>query len=515
MSTFKRLVTLLLVVVLTATCAGIAVAEEPETLTCFVDYTWFPIDTWTGIIPKAITEATGIQLDVTVSTDDTQLGLMIASGDLPDLIYTWYNGANSLQLMNSDLCYSYEDLVAEYCPDWDIEGEFGAQINTMRSLSTDGKYYTLLDGFESKEAWDATYGTPTAPNLYYRKDILDAMGLEEPKTVDDMLNIFAKVKEAYPDMIVCGLIPTHFVGVFLRWAGLPGGQNGFVIEDGKAVYNVNHSKYYDAMKFVNSLYRKGYFIDENFIYTNENDMFKLMSEDKLFSMTHCGALNNNIMDNYNAQSNPDAVWYPCGDLSGGVAQTQVATGGGWTATYITKNCENPEAAIKLMRYLFTDGLMTSLLGREGTDWWYDDNGNVVLSDELIASYTAEGDEAYINKYQWRYAFGCSAPQQCFVQNYIAASDEKMSEICSSLKATYKWLDELNYTTVAADSDEAVIKTKLDEYIKSAETRMIMAKTDEEFDEIYNTMMSVCETIGLSTLETTVNAQIETGMTANK
>lgn len=515
MSKLNRMLSLVLAIAMIAACSCFAVAEEePVTLSCYIDYTWFPIDTWEGIIPQAITEATGVQMDVTVATDSSQLGLMIASGDLPDLIYVWYNSGNSVSLMSDDLCYAYEDLVEEYCPDWNIEEEFGAQIDTMRALSPDGKYYTLLDGFESEAAWAASYGVPIFGNLYYRKDLLDAMGLEAPETVDDVLNMFAKAKETYPDRVTCGLIPTHFIGVFQLWAGMPGSVNGFVIQnDGTAVYQINHEQYYDSMKFVNSLYREGYFMDENFVYTDENDTFKLMSEDKLFSMTHCATNNYNVMNDYNRQSNPDAEWYPCGAMPS-EAEVQAASGGGWTATYITKNCKNPEAAIKLMRYLYTDGLMTSLCGREGIDWWYDENGEVVLSDELIASYTAEGSDSYINKYQWRYAFGVSAPQQSLVGDYIAAGDEQMQTINKSLKVLYKQYDELNYVSLDPDSDESVIKTKLDEYISSAGKRMIMAQTDEEFDDIYNTMMADCEKIGVARLEETVNAQIREGM-ANK
>jgi len=517
MKNLRRILSMLLALAMLAAGGLFAVAEtEPITLTCYVDYTWFPIDSWDGIIPKAITEATGVQLDVTVASDETQLGLMIASGDLPDLIYCWYNGANSVQLMSDDLSYAYEDLIAQYCPDWDVEAQFGSVIKTMSSLSPDGKYYTLADGFTSDEAWAASAGSPVIANFYLRADLLEAMDMEEPKTVDELLEILEAAKETYPEKVTCGLIPTHFVSVFERYMGLPQGGNGFIrMEDGTLVHTLNHPNYYDAQKFINSLYRAGYFIDENFIYTNENDMFKLVSEDKLFSMTHCQTIFGDVLNGYNAQSNPDARWICLDTLSGGnpdgFAETQNATGSAWSATYITKSCKNPEAAIKLMRYLFTDGLMTSVCGREGIDWWYDENGALVLSDELVASYSAEGSESYINKYQWRYAFGVSQPQQNMVPDYIAAGSERLREINSNFQKTYKHYEELNYVNLDPSSDEAVIKAKIDEYVTSARVRMIMATSDEEFDAIYNKMMEDCETMGLSDLEAAINEQVAAAM----
>ena len=51
-------------------------------LTVWLNHTWYPTDEFVGIIPDAIREKTGVTLDPTRAVDESQLGLMIASGDL-------------------------------------------------------------------------------------------------------------------------------------------------------------------------------------------------------------------------------------------------------------------------------------------------------------------------------------------------------------------------------------------------------------------------------------------------
>lgn len=78
----KVLVSMLCASMIGSMMTGMTVsADEPVTLDLYLDFTWFPTDSWTGIIPETLTENGGVTFDVTRSADDSQLGLMIASGD--------------------------------------------------------------------------------------------------------------------------------------------------------------------------------------------------------------------------------------------------------------------------------------------------------------------------------------------------------------------------------------------------------------------------------------------------
>ena len=60
--------------------------DEIITLKLFCDEVWWPYTDWSGRIPDIVTEKFGIKFEVTVPTDVNQLNMMIASGDLGDLV---------------------------------------------------------------------------------------------------------------------------------------------------------------------------------------------------------------------------------------------------------------------------------------------------------------------------------------------------------------------------------------------------------------------------------------------
>ncbi|MGO4273388.1 ABC transporter substrate-binding protein, partial [Paenibacillus sp. TAF58] len=111
-----------------------AKSNEVKELSLFIDASWYPVKEWTGAVAEKITEKTGIKLKVTVATDDKQLPLMIASGDLPDLVFT---NANIERMSDSKLSYPWNELIEKYAPDFKID-PIRIAIHTM----DDGNFYT-------------------------------------------------------------------------------------------------------------------------------------------------------------------------------------------------------------------------------------------------------------------------------------------------------------------------------------------------------------------------------------
>lgn len=65
-------------------------AQEPATkLTLFVDESWWPYDTWEGAIPEEFNKRANVEIEVTRAADDNQLTLMVASGDMTDLVCSY------------------------------------------------------------------------------------------------------------------------------------------------------------------------------------------------------------------------------------------------------------------------------------------------------------------------------------------------------------------------------------------------------------------------------------------
>ena len=153
-----------------AATTATAPAEETE-FSLFINMTWYWTDQWSGIIPDDLTEKTGVKFNVTRATDDKQLGLMIASDDLPDVVYT---DVELNRLSDEKYCYDYGDLIANYAPDWQ-PGE--TQVMIAKTKSKDGKYYYIPNEVASVEKLrNAKSGAPNFGSLCIRQDILDALG---------------------------------------------------------------------------------------------------------------------------------------------------------------------------------------------------------------------------------------------------------------------------------------------------------------------------------------------------
>ena len=63
------------------------IAEEPVTLTMFVDETWWPYEKWEGAIPEQFNLNANVRIEVTRAADANQLPLMVASGEMPDIVF--------------------------------------------------------------------------------------------------------------------------------------------------------------------------------------------------------------------------------------------------------------------------------------------------------------------------------------------------------------------------------------------------------------------------------------------
>jgi len=163
---------------------------KPVELSMFVDATWYPFQDWTGEIPELITKATCVKPKVTVATDDKQLALMVASGDLPDLVVSF----NFKLMSDGKLSLPYNEIFPKYAPDVTFD-----PVKILVNTVNDGNYYAIRNDFSSEAEWKANpYAHMMTPGLAMRKDILEELGNPAMKSLQDLDNVFAEVKKRHP-----------------------------------------------------------------------------------------------------------------------------------------------------------------------------------------------------------------------------------------------------------------------------------------------------------------------------
>lgn len=474
--------------------SGSSDSNKPVKLSVYVNFTWFWNNKFEGIIPQEITKETGVTLDPTVTTDASQLGVMIASGDLPDLVYT-----DSMidRLSNSDISYSWNDLIKSYTPDWKIDPT--AEM-VAKSYSTDGNFYTLLNASSTDEDWkNAKAGCPTLGSLYYRQDIVDAVGGPQINTLDDYLAVLAKVKQKYPDMLPLTMETTFMMDVFKGWlipGWLPITSGMMQTDDNKIIHYTSSPQYEDFLKFMNNMYRKGYIKPDNFAYKDQNQTDDLVNNNKAFSYTfQTGDAAPGYTKACKENGSKDTLWVQAKPLVSDAKYCTVGTG--WAGAFITKNNKDPKKSIQLMEWMFSDkGQRLTEWGREGIDYKLDSNGVPVFSQDWINS--RDGKDFY-TKYNPEWYFGINEVTEA--TGRASGISQNATDVMSEIRKNIHIETAPALVEPKGDSNDAVLLNQIETYVKNQEVKVILSKNDGEFNSNFSSMKSTLEKMGLQGLET--------------
>ncbi|MFA9379620.1 MAG: extracellular solute-binding protein [Acetanaerobacterium sp.] len=456
----------------------------------FIDFTWYDTDQFEGIIPEEITRQTGVTLVPTKAVDSMQLGVLVASDDLPDFVYT-----DQLRdrLSNPKISYAYNELIDQYAPDFEPSSD---QIMVAKSFSSDDNYYTILNASSTEEEWHAAKaGCPTLASLIYRKDILDEINMPMT-TLDEYVSVLGKVKEKYPDMIPLTM-EYSFMTDFFRsniiphW--IPTTESMLEMDDHTIKHQTSIPEYQDYLKFMNNLYRKGYISADNFAFTDGTQSEELMKTNKTFSMSFMTGdrdtlLTTDLIGNGFNGNFEHAL--PMSDLS------YYTPGTGWAGVYITRNNVDPARSIKLMQWMFSpEGQRITQWGREGQEYEMDENGVPAFSEEWL---NARADGTMTQKYNPNFYFGISGVVEAIgrASGISESANAAMNAVRSNLSVSVI----PGLVSPRSDSDEKIKMDQIFETVKNQETKIYLSETDEAFNANVDELYSKLDHIGLKQME---------------
>ena len=327
-----------------------------------------------------------------------QLRLSIAAGDIPDMFIVT-NQNDLVQLAESDLIMPIDDVVDQYFTTWDkeIQNSDGGMLYEMAKY--DGQCYGIPCNISD---------TDTFSYIWLRKDWMEALKLEAPKTMDDLKNIMVKFQEAKlgGNDATYGLLidKTLYYATRGLFAGYKAYPEFWVKEDGKLVWGGTQDNVKKALTYLNGLYRDG-LLDKEFITQSNNDAKALMLNSQVGVIYAGHWLAHDLQKLHEQDENSDwmCVALPSEDGSP-VEQYLTPNKRGWIV--INKNYEHPEVAAKI-RALCTFVAQGGVC--DGT-WWFSndqaqtlepfqasvsswDNYNTYLN--LLECYKAGGDTSVL------------------------------------------------------------------------------------------------------------------------
>ena len=454
----------------------------------FNDETWWPYTVWEGRIPEKISEKTGVTFEVTTAADSTALNLMIASGDLGDIILTSDNAKIS-RLQNSDMCYNLDELAQ-------MAGEESFDVHpVLRLVNTadDGNMYTIMCGY-SPDYYMAEYPKAVfeTTGLVVRDDLYEELGSPEINNLDDFEALLAAAKEKFPDVVPFMYNYTHTNAIIKMLLGSDAPIGGFLDVDGHAKAFIEDPVLEDYYELMNDWYLKGYMTDENFAFTNDSDDSDYMAAGKLFAL----AKYSNTADEMSKTLTEAGCDYGLVQLTDIIANQPGAkhlqTTAGWRGLFVPKSCSDPVAAYNFMKFMYSEeGQCLSLWGEEGVDWnWDEDHSYPVLNYDFESVNEADG----MKYWGWIYHDG--------VRNTLpgygnAGQTFKAREVATAISETNPVLGMLR---MGADSEEQTIMNNLVELYNNMTAQIITAPSAEESKAKYQEMMDTAASMGIDKLD---------------
>lgn len=291
---------------------------------------------------------------------DTNVSMAISMGSLPDIMVVSSQDEVE-QLVGAGLI---EDLTESYnnCISDRIRKMYESYGDSLKDMVTyDGKIMALPET-------NITDG----PNLVWlRKDWMDKLGLSEPHTIDDVVNIVKHFisedpgnngEDAAGKPNTVGLaVDTDVTGecgysseflldiIFACFGAYP--KQWIMNDDGEIVYGSVTDEAKEALSYINSLYNQGV-IDNDFLLRTSTNICELIENGLCGSFFGPWWAPNNPLANA-VSKNPDADWQPY----------LIATDSDGTTSYhsqnpcykyvvVRKGYEHPEIAAKMISVMF-------------------------------------------------------------------------------------------------------------------------------------------------------------------
>ena len=485
-----------------------------------------------------------------ISGDSQKFSVLLAGGDLPDIVYSNYaqQGVDSASLISSGQLIPLDDLIEEYGPN--IKANFPVRLEFSKKYASNGQdkiyYIPVLCYEEDPEHPDISY-TIENVGLEVRWDVYRAIGCPEIETTDEFLEVLKEMQDYARENDLADGKQIYAISGWSDWGLWPwwlanARELGWLDLNNNVIVNretletdiiYNTDAFWDSLAFYNKAYNMGLVDPEAF--TMKNDQFWEKCHNGQVLMTYASWQSENM--NKTLVANGHADWgfeklphdgYP---FISGVNSTNAPLGQGIEyATAITTSCEYPEKAMELIDFCNSEeGARLLYSGEEGVHWQYED-GKVVPTEEMKekiktdSSYTTSTGVTLYNKLSGMrdiQVMSDGAPANIFLSNeekannmldidkdYCEYYSEKLGGeylypgmVLNDLKEKGELASQSEYllftSLVQNPSDETLnIIDQCNQYMNVQGVKAIMAADEDEFAAVREEAMEQLDAMNL-------------------
>ncbi|GIO37844.1 lipoprotein LipO [Paenibacillus antibioticophila] len=297
------------------------------------------------------------------------LNVIMASGNLPDLIYT-YDASWFENYVKQGALQPLDEWIDKYGPDL----KKNIPEEAWKTVTIDGKIYAI----------PSMNAEPGNELMYVRKDWLDRLGMQPPKTLEEYREVIRAFAQDDPDgngkNDTYGYIMAENVARIAPIIGAFGVQRGMWTErDGQLVNSSILPEMKEALAFLAGL-QKDKLLDPEWMLNKEANFSEKIASGKagLFSAFWYDTRGPILTSTTN---DPAAEWIPL-EFPAGPEGKQGTMGYGYIAGYnvVPVTSKNPDAVVRMLNFINGEGYRTLLLGFENEVWTMED-GKMVTNFE--------------------------------------------------------------------------------------------------------------------------------------
>lgn len=509
---------LLLALVLMASCSASAMAltisgpnefpivDEEITLTLWGGES-VGRDYDTCVMTNYLEEYTGINIEweqfSSVESGATMLNLLISGGEYPDIVMMGFSPQQVLMCVEAGLCIPLNDLIEEHGVNYKAMLEEQPAYESMLT-ALDGNIYTFAYT-DTGVHKDCEY------KMWYYEPWLEALGMEAPTTPEEFKEYLIAIRDN--DVNGNG-DPNDEIPL----AGYYGGRKSdpicflmnpfelytdnyyYISDEGEIVFTAITDGWREGLAYIADLYAEGLIAEET--YVQDQTQFRAMLNKPademivgVFPHWYQGELiDTDVMD--------WTIYEPLAPLAGEKQQAAARFGGNFGLNcMITSQCENPEAAFKLLDYMLGyDGLILGHYGVEGEcfEWvdepsYYGDDRSIRrLVDEVEVLWNP-GQFPRYDKAEIRYATTMDEEMITLDNTYV---------LVHGAEAYEPYYVNHNIPDIVWCTDTAVVQavsdysTLIGDYIKTMDTQFIMGQLDIHNDDEWQAYLDTLDSMGL-------------------
>ena len=269
---------------------------------------------------------------------DTKLNLAISSNKLPDVFHV--NATQLKQLIQADMIMDLTEVFDLYASDR-VKGYMEADRSSYESGMKDGRLYGIPQ---------MHWGFIEQPDyIWIRNDWKEELGLEDPKTMDDIKNIALKFKETYGGYGLAVDQTLDYLNLLaIGWGAHP--DLWIPGEDGKLVYGTVQPEMKDALAAWAEWFKLG-IIDPEFPIKDFSAMNAGVVAGKAGMQPYYQWWGYNPGVDVVTNLGKDAIFYPykIPTVDGKEATQSISFANG-SYTVVNKKSKHPEAAMKLLNF---------------------------------------------------------------------------------------------------------------------------------------------------------------------